>query len=211
MLNKRSRTCFLSTRMRGFLRDTVRDNRCNIRKRRFIILSNGHYIVQALLNILINGNRSVLQFGDVIKIHHYHMVVAVDTCILMISDFYVKHSNADQPNEFPDWFTINIDNVKDSTLVHSKNKVWFILSINNPADLPVEKDNGNSIINNWFILPNSCIAGTAYQTTTKFNTVLLIHSKMDTHGVASYKYLLLIATNIALPFCCVTYLGLNPK
>ena len=66
---------------------TVRDNRCNVRKQRFIILSDGHYIVRALLNVSINGNRSVLQFGDIIKINHYNMVVATDTCILMINDF----------------------------------------------------------------------------------------------------------------------------
>ena len=83
----------------------------------------------------------------------------------MINDFYVKHSNADQPNGFPDWFSIDIDNIKDSKSVHSKDKVWFTLAINNPVDSPVEKNNDNSIIDNWVILPNGCIAGTAYQTT----------------------------------------------
>ena len=125
---------------------TVHDNQYNIRKQCFIILSNGHYMVQALLNVLINGNGSVLQFGNIIKINHYNMVLAVDTCILMIHDFYVKHSNADQPNGFPDWFSINIDNVKYSKSVHSKDKVWFTLVINNPVDSPVEKHNDNSVI-----------------------------------------------------------------
>ena len=139
------------------------------------------------------------------------MVVAIDTCILMINDFYVQHSNADQPNGFPDWFSIDIDNVKDSKSVHSKDKVWFTLSINNPVDSPVEKDDDISIIDNWIILPNGCIAGTAYQTPTEFNAAPLINSKTDTHGVASYEYLPSIATNIALPLCCVTTLGLYTK
>ena len=95
--------------------------------------------------------------------------------------------------------------------VHSKDKVWFTLAINNPVDSPVEKNNDNSIIDNWVILPNGCIAGTAYQTTKELNAAPLIHSKTDTHGVASYEYLPSIATNIALTFCCLTNLGLNPK
>ena len=66
---------------------TVRDNRCNVRKRRFVILSDGHYIVRALLNVSVNGNGSVLQFGDIITINHYNMVVAIDTCIMMINDY----------------------------------------------------------------------------------------------------------------------------
>ena len=110
---------------------TVRDNWCNVRKRRFIILSDGHYIVRALLNVSINGNGSVLQFGDIITINHYNMVVAIDTCIMMINDFYVKHSNINQPNGFPEWFSINIDNIKDSKSVHSKDKVWFTYATHN--------------------------------------------------------------------------------
>ena len=78
-------------------------------------------------------------------------------------------------------------------------------------DSPVEKHNDNCIIDNWVILPNGCIAGTAYQTTKELNEAPLIHSKTDTHGVASYEYLPSIATNIALPLCCLTNLGLNPK
>ena len=78
-------------------------------------------------------------------------------------------------------------------------------------DSPVEKDNDNSIIDNWVILPNGCIVGTSYQTTKEFNAAPLIYSKTDTHGVSSYEYLPLIATNIALPFCCLTNLGLNQK
>ena len=190
---------------------TVRDSRCNVRRRHFVILSDGHYIVRALLNVAINGNGSVLQFGDIITINHYNMVVAIDTCIMMINDFHVKHSNIDQPNGFPEWFSIDIDNVKDSKSVHSKDKVWFTPPINNQTDLLAEKDNGNSIIDNWVILPNGSIAGTAYRTTKEFNEAPLIHSKTDTHGVASYEYLPSIATNIALPFCCLTTLGLNPN
>ena len=160
---------------------SVCDSRCNVRKRRFVVLTDGHFLVRALLNVSINGNGSMSQFGDIIKINHYNMVVTIDTCILMIHDFYVKHSNADQPNGFPDWFSINIDNVKDSKSVHSKDKVWFTLPINNPVDSPVKKDDDIPIIDNWVILPNGCIAGTAYQTTTEFNAAPLIHSKTDTH------------------------------
>ena len=119
---------------------TVCDSRCNVCKRRFIILLDGHILVRALLNILINGNGSVSQFSDIIKIYHYHMVVAIDTCILMINDFYVQHSKAEQPNGFPNWFSIDIDNVKDSKSVNSQDKVWFTLPINNPVDSPVQKD-----------------------------------------------------------------------
>ena len=75
---------------------TVCDNRYNVCKQHFIILSDWYYIVRALLNVLINGNESVLQFGNIIKINHYNMVVATDTCILMINNFYIKYSNADQ-------------------------------------------------------------------------------------------------------------------
>ena len=110
---------------------TVQDSRCNVRRQHFVILSDGHYIVRALLNVSINGNGSVLQFGDIITINHYNMVVAIDTCIMMINDFYVKHSNINQPNGFPEWFSIDIDNVKDSKSVHSKDKVWFTPPINN--------------------------------------------------------------------------------
>ena len=190
---------------------TVRDSRCNIRKRRFVILSDGHYLVRALLNVSINGNGSVLQFGDIITINHYNMIVAKDTCVLMIHDFYIKHSNINQPNGFPEWFSIDIGNVKDSKSVHSEDKVWFTLTNNNQTDSLAEKDNGNSIIDNWVILPNGSIAGTVYQTIKEFNEAPLIHSKTDTHGVASYKYLPSIATNIALPFCCLTTLELNPN
>ena len=89
----------------------------------------------------------------------------------MINDFYVQHSNADQPNGFPDWFSIDIDNVKDSKLVDSKDKVWFTLPINNPMDSPVKKDDYISSIDNWVVLPNGCIAGTAYRTTIEFNAI----------------------------------------
>ena len=91
----------------------VPDKRCNVRDRCFVILSDGHYIVRALLTISINGDRSLLQLGDIIKINQYQIVVAKDTYIVMIGDFYVKHLSADKPNGYPEWFTINIDNVKD--------------------------------------------------------------------------------------------------
>ena len=190
---------------------TVLDSRCNVRKRRFVVLTDGHFLVRALLNVSINGNGSVLHFGDIIKILDYHMVVAIDTCILMIHDFYVQHSKADQPTGLPNWFSIDIDNIKDSTLVDSKDKVWFTLPITNPIYPTVQKEENISIIDNWVVLSNGCIAGTAYRTIADFNAAPLIHSKTDTHGVASYKYLPSIATNIALPFCCVTTLGLHPK
>ena len=190
---------------------SVLDSRCNVRKRRFVVLTDGHFLVRALLNVSINGNGSVLQFGDIIKILDYHMVAAIDTCILMIHDFYVQHSKADQPTGLPNWFSIDIDNIKDSTLVDSKDKVWFTLPITNPIYPPVQKEDNISIIDNWVVLPNGCIAGTAYRTIADFNAAPLIHSKTDTHGVASYEYLPSIATNIALPFCCVTTLGLHPK
>ena len=55
---------------------TVRDNRCNVLDRCFIILSDGHQIVRALLKVYINGNGSFLQLGDIIKINQYNMVIA---------------------------------------------------------------------------------------------------------------------------------------
>ena len=122
---------------------------------------DGHYIVRALLNVSINGNRALLQLGNIIKINQYNIIVANDTCIVMISDFYVRHLNADKPNGFPEWFSINNDDAKDTKSLNSNDKVWFTSSINNRVDLRVKKNNDNSIIDNWVILLNGCIVGTA--------------------------------------------------
>ena len=126
----------------------VCDNRCNVRDRCFIILSDGHQIVQVLLKVSINGNGSLLQLGDIIKINQYNMVIAEGTYIVMVSDFYVKQSSADNSNGFPEWFSIVIDDVKDTKSLDLNDKVWFTSSIYNPAGLSLEKNNNNSIIDN---------------------------------------------------------------
>ena len=76
------------------------------------------------------------------------MVITKDTYIVMTSEYYVKHMNADKPNGFPEWFLIDIDNVKDTKSLDSNDKVWFISPINIPTGLLVEKKNDNFIIDN---------------------------------------------------------------
>ena len=85
---------------------TVKDKRCNVCHRFFIVLSNGHHIVRALLSISKNRDGSLLQFGDIITINQCTIVVTKETYIIMIGDFYVKNSRANEPNGFPHWFTI---------------------------------------------------------------------------------------------------------
>ena len=87
---------------------TVRDKQCNVCNHFFIILSDGHHIVRALLNVSKNCDGSLLQFGDIITINQYTTVVTKETYIIMIGDFYVKNSRADEPNGFPKWFTIKV-------------------------------------------------------------------------------------------------------
>lgn len=90
------------------------DKRFNVRDRFFIILSDEHHIVRALLIISKNGDELLLQLGDIIMINQYTTVAAKDTRIVIIHDFYVKHSRADKPNGYPERFTINVDSVTNS-------------------------------------------------------------------------------------------------
>ena len=89
----------------------------------FIVLSDGHHIVRALLSISNNRDGPLLQFGDIITINQYTTVVTKETYIIMIGDFYLNNSRANEPNGFPTWFTINVDHVKDSKSLKSNNKV----------------------------------------------------------------------------------------
>ena len=66
----------------------------------FIILSDGHNIVKALLNISKNCDGALLQFGDIITINQYTTVVLKEQYIIMIGDFYVKYSMVNEPNGF---------------------------------------------------------------------------------------------------------------
>ena len=126
-------------------------------------------------------------------------------------DCFTQKSSADKPNGFLEWFSIVLDSVKDTKSLDLNDKVWFTASINHPEGLSAEENIDNSIIDNWVILPNGCVAGTAYRSDKEFNEAPPTHSKTDTHGVANYEYLPSIATNIVLSFCCLTTLGLNPK
>ena len=53
----------------------VRDKPYNVHNRFFIILSDGHHIVSALLNISQNCDGALLQFDDIIMINQYTTVV----------------------------------------------------------------------------------------------------------------------------------------
>ena len=79
----------------------------------FIILSDGHHIVKTLLNISKNCDRALLQFGDIITINQHTTVVLKAQYIILIGDFYVKYSKVNEPDGFPQWFTLNADLVKD--------------------------------------------------------------------------------------------------
>ena len=136
---------------------TVRDNWCNVRDRYFIILSNGHQIVRALLKVSINGNGSLLQLGDIMKINQYNMVIAEGTYIVMISDFYVKQSSADKPNGFLEWFSIVVDSVKDTKSLDLNDKVWFTASINHPVGLSAEENNDVSDFTKTIVTSLQCV------------------------------------------------------
>ena len=82
--------------------------------------------------------------------------------MVMIGDFYVIHSSAGKPNGYPEWFTININNVKDSKALKCNDTVWYTPRIHAPELMSSECNDDNLIIDNWVILPNGCIAGTAY-------------------------------------------------
>ena len=79
----------------------VKDKRCNVHNRFFIILRDGYHIVRALLSISKNCDKPLLQFGDIITINQYTTVVTKKTYITMIGDFYIKHSKANEFNGFP--------------------------------------------------------------------------------------------------------------
>ena len=96
----------------------------------------------------------------------------------MIGNFYVKNSRVNEPNGFPNWFTINFDHIKDSKSLKSNNKVCTINTYK-PEFISTENLEQNTIIDNWVILPNGCIAGTTYKTDTKFKNTLKTHSKTE--------------------------------
>ena len=189
----------------------VRDKRCNVQNRFFFILSDGHHIIKAILNISKNCDGALLQFGDIITINQYTTVVTKEQYIIMIGDFYVKHSRVNEPDGFPQWFTINVDLVRDSKSIKPNDKVWFTVRTQKPEYMSTENLEKNTIIDNWVILPNGCIAGTAYSTDTEFKNAPVTHSQTDTHGVSNCKYLPSIATNVVLSFCRLTSLRLDPN
>ena len=125
---------------------TVRDKRCNVRNRFFIILSDGRNIVKALLNISKNREVALLIFGDIITINQYTTVVTKEQYLIMIDDFYVKHSRVNEPNGFPLWFTINTDLVKDSKSIKPNDKVWFTIRTHKPEFIFTENLEQNTII-----------------------------------------------------------------
>ena len=190
---------------------TVRDKRCNVRNRFFIILSDGRNIVKALLTITKNREGALLRFGDIITINQYSTVVSKEQYIIMIGDFYVKHSRVHEPDGFPDWFTINANLVKDSKSIQPNDKLWFTVRTQKPEYMSTENQEKNMIVDNWVVLPNGCIAGTAYRTDSEFKKAPEAHLKTDTHGVSNYKYLPSIATNVVLSFCQFSSLGLDPN
>ena len=189
----------------------VRDKRCNVDNRFFFILSDGHHIVRAILNISKNCDGGLLQIGDIITINQYTTVVTKEQYIIMIDDFYVKHSRVNEPNGFPLWFTINTDLVKDSKSIKPNDKVWFTVRTQKPQYMSTVNRQKNTIIDNWVILPNGCIAGTAYNTDTEFKNAPVTHSQTDTHGVSNYKYIPSITTNVVLSLCTLTPLGMDPN
>ena len=67
----------------------------------FFILSDGHHIVRAIFNISKNCDGGLLQFGDIITINQYTTVVTKEQYIIMIDDFYVKHSRVNEITVFP--------------------------------------------------------------------------------------------------------------
>ena len=117
---------------------TVNDKRCNVRRRFFIVLSDGHHIVRALLSISKNRDGPLLRFGDIITINQYTTVVTKETYMIMIGDFYVKNSKAHEPNGFPNWFTINVDHVKNSKSLKSNDEVWFTIRTHKPEFMSTE-------------------------------------------------------------------------
>ena len=179
---------------------TVRDKRCNVCNHFFIILSDGRNIVKALLTISKNREGALLRFGDIITINQYSTVVSKEQYIIMIGDFYVKHSRVREPDGFPDWFTINANLVKDSKSIQPNDKLWFTVRTQKPEYMSIENQEKNMIVDNWVVLPNGYIAGTAYRTDSEFKKAPEAHLKMDTHGVSNYKYLPFIATNVVLSF-----------
>ena len=186
------------------------DDRCNIPHRYMFILSDGHHIVRALLTLSANGNGLTIKSGDIIKIIKYETIVVKDTYIVMVGDFYVCHSSAGKPDGYPEWFTINIENVKDSKALKYDNTVWYNSRIHAPEFVSSESNDKNLVIDNWVILPNGCIAGTSYKNDTELQQAPYTHRKTDTHGVINNKYVPSIATNVVLSLSCLTTLGLDP-
>ena len=190
---------------------TVPDGRCNIPHRYMFILSDGHHIVRALLTLSTNGNGLTIKSGDIIKIIKYETIVVKDTYIVMIDDFYVCHSSAGKPDGYPEWFTINIDNVKDSKSLKYNDTVWYNSCIHVPKMVSSESNDDNLVIDNWVILPNGCIAGTAYVNEKELEEAPNSDQKTDTHGVPNNMHMSSIATNVVLSLCCQTTLKLDPS
>ena len=189
---------------------SVPDDRCKISDRYIFILSDGHHIVRALLTLSTNGNGSIIKSGDIIKIIKFQTAVVKDTYLVMIGDFYVIQSSAGKPDGYPDWFTINIDNVQDSKALECNDSVWYTPLIHAPELMSSECNDGNLIIDNWVILPNGCVAGTAYDNDEELQEAPYTDQKTDTHGVPNNKYMSSIATNVVLSLCCCKTLGLDP-
>ena len=165
----------------------VRDKRYNVCNRFFVILSDRHHIDKELLNISKNCDGALLQFGGIITINQYTTVVSKEQYIIMIGDFYIKYSWVNEPNGSPQWFTINADLVKNSKSIKPNNKVWFTVRTQKPEYMSTENLEKNMIVDNWVILPNACIAGTAYRTGTEFKNSPVTHSKTGTHKVSNYN------------------------
>ena len=175
---------------------SVPDDCCNISHRYMFILSDGHHIIRAPLTLSTNGNGSIIKSGDIIKIIKYETVVVKDTYIVMIGDFYVCHLSAGKPNGYPEWFTININNVKDSKALNYDDTVWYTPRIHAPEFISSESNDDNLIIDNRVILPNGCIAGTAYKNDKELQEAPNTDQKTDTHRVPNNKYMPSIATTV---------------
>jgi len=124
--------------------------------------------------------------------------------MIMICDFYLREINL-----------MIIQNGLLLTSIMSKIQshlvpMIFITHNQSPEFMSSKNYDENTIINNWVILPNSCIAGTAFRMDTELKDAPNSHSKTDTRGVSNYKDLPPIATNVVLSLCCQTTLGLDP-
>ena len=79
----------------------VRDKRCNVHNRFFYHSEQWTSYYKSILNISKNCDGALLQFGDIITINQYTTVVTKEQYIIVIGDFYVKHSRVNEPKGFP--------------------------------------------------------------------------------------------------------------